>query len=399
MQKLNYISAFVILIFITNKIAAQQTLSDSRQSATAPRLSTNHKGQPVVSWVERNDKNDVVGFYFATSVDGGETFAAKYSVPLITGVSTHAEGMPKVAFKADGTIVAAYEARRPTPESRFAGNIYYRMSTDDGLTWSAAQFVHTDTTAGQSRSFFDMTALPNGEIGISWLGERPSAEGGRPVRFAQTTPGKGFGTEMTAKEGACQCCRTNLFVDQQRQVHIFFRDILEGGIRDIGHVKSANGGAFQSVGVVYNDQWRIDGCPHTGPSTAQLETALYTAWYTGAESGQGIKVSSGDGHLLTYIDNTGAQHPQIASDGQSLALAWDQRAEDGSTRLCIRRLTAKGQEGKDLWVTAAEDNAVLPSLLFTGKYLLIAYEAGNAKKRQVRWQRVLWQPEVTKQKR
>jgi hypothetical protein len=391
------VTILFILLVASGALWAQsetpgQLISDPKFHATAPRLTSNHLRQPVLSWAERNEKNEVVGFYFAVSSDGGTTFGARKSVSMTTGVSGHAEGMPKIAFKSDGTVVAAYEARRPTPESRFAGNIYYRLSKDGGQSWSALAFVHRDTTPGKSRSFMDLQTLPNGEVGMSWLGERgPDEDSGRPLRFAMTTPGAGFGPEITAKEGACQCCRTNLFADKQGRLHIFFRDILPGGIRDIGHVVSLDGGrSFGAYRVLHSDQWRIDGCPHTGPCTAQLDTTLFTAWYTGAEHAPGIKVSAGSGRLLTSVSGSAVQHPQIVATGTALVLAWEQIQEsDNQSAIVLRFLDpADGKEKTETIAVESTENAVLPALLPLQNGVLLAYEAGPEKKRQVRWKKV-----------
>ncbi len=373
--------------------AQGHTISNTKLDATAPRLTTNHLAQPVLSWVERDAEGKVVRFAFATSTDGGTSFGTPTEIPIVAGISAHAEGMPKIAFKSDGTIVAAYEARRPTPESRFAGNIHYRLSADGGKNWGSPLYVHTDTSAGKSRSFMDLQTLPNGEVGMSWLGERGADEdSGRPVKFAQTKLGSGFGPEITAKEGACQCCRTNLFADQSGRLHIFFRDILPGGIRDIGHVISSDGGLhFGEYTVLHQDKWRIDGCPHTGPSTAQLDSTIYTAWYTGADSLQGVKVSDGSGQLLTFIEGSEAQHPQLMAGKNGLVLAWDQlQTAENNTVIMLRTIPKyHGQSTQDKTLTVPKDQAKLPVLLpLQSGGILVAYEAGSVKKRQIRWERV-----------
>jgi hypothetical protein len=384
---------FILFLCATWTVQAQyQTISNTKMDATAPHFTQNHLKQPVLSWIERDANGKVVRFAFAVSTDEGKSFGQPIDIPIVPGISGHAEGMPKVAFKADGTIMAAYEVKRPTPESRFAGSIYYRLSSDGGNNWTAPVYVHADTSAGKGRSFMDLHPLPNGEIGISWLGERGADEdSGRPVKFSQTLPGAGLGVEITAKEGACQCCRTNLFADKSGNIHIFFRDILPGGIRDIGHVVSSDGGrSFGSYAVLHHDKWQIDGCPHTGPSTAQMGTTLYTAWYTGSETGQGIKVSDGSGQLRAFIEGSAAQHPQLLSNNDKLILAWDQQQpEEKSTVIVLRTLSANSpKKDHDKTITLAKDAAELPALWATKKGVLVAYEAGPNEKRQIRWEAV-----------
>jgi BNR repeat-like domain len=367
-------------------------VSNPQFNAGVPRLTTNHKNQAVLSWVEKDDSNAVVGFYFSTSTDNGKTFSDKKTVSIVEGVSSHAEGMPKVAFKSDGTVIAAYEVKRPTPESRFAGDILYVVSNDGGENWTTPQYVHTDTTRGKGRSFFDISRLANGEIGITWLGEAPS-KAGRPLRFTQTTKGVGFGSEITAKEGVCQCCRTNLFIDKQGFIHIYFRDILEDGSRDIGHIESKDGGkTFGNYQKVYTDNWKVAACPHTGPSTALLNGQLFTAWYTGETSKVGVKVTNNEGKILTQIKSPNARHPQMSASTNRLFLVWDEPTEEEKPNASknehaghimggpsvFSQINMKILDGKKVIqskvVSNTDENAALPTVLSTGKSLLVAYE-------------------------
>jgi BNR repeat-like domain len=378
---------FSILIISQSMLYAQlapqaKTMSDPNFNAAHPALTTDERGNPVLSWVEKNDSNEVVGLYFSVSKDGGKTFSDRKSVHITEGVSSHAEGMPKVVFKADGTIIGAFGVKRVTPQTRFASDLMFVESKDGGATWTNPQYLHTDTTRGKGRSFFDMTRLPNGEIGFSWLGETPEKGTGRPLRFRQTLKTGGLSAEITAKEGVCQCCRTNLFVDTEGGLHIFFRDILPDGSRDIGHVVSKDAGnTFESVGVVHADNWKINACPHTGPSSASLNNQLFTAWYTGETSQVGVKVSDSKGRILTQIKSPTARHPQMIALNNQLVLAWDEpdtSESDDRTAVKLRFLDKNGLL-KNLNVTTGE-SAAYPSLLANGRSVVVAYESGENKK-------------------
>jgi hypothetical protein len=389
---------FFLFLLINQALLAQKSLKDAESvavsnpanNALSPRLTTDHKGNPVLSWAEQNDSSEVIAVCFATSKDGGLTFSDKKNVRIIKGVTAHAEGMPKVAFKSDGTIVAIFETKRPVPDSRFSGDLLYTMSSDSGDNWAVPQYVHADTSAGKSRSFSDLQRLPNGEIGVTWLGERGGKGGGRPVKFAQTTKGQGFSGEITAKEGACECCRTNLFVDTEGVLHIFFRDILEDGTRDMGHVLSTNQGqSFGNYKLVYADKWKINGCPHTGPSTAQLNKTLYTAWYTGDEKNIGVKITDNEGKILTHIKSANAKHPQLIANNNKLILAWDEPIDNNKGSQIKVRILDKKNAIKSFAISSTKETATYPYLLATNKHLIVAYEAGDDKK-QIYFKSVLW---------
>lgn len=357
--------------------------SNPGYSGVSPRLTFDHTGFPVLSWVEEDDSSNVVGFYFSRFNVQNNSFEEKKSIRIVKGISSHAEGMPKLAFKNDGTIIAVYETNRPVPDSRFSGDLLYTLSSDNGASWTTPIFVHADTTSGKSRSFSDLCPLPNGEIGIVWLGEKSSKTSGRPLKFAQTQKGGGFGEELIVKQGVCECCRTDLFVDSQGNFHLYFRDILPTGARDIGHLVSRNKGlSFGEYYPVYPDHWIINACPHAGPSTAELQGRLFTAWYTGEENKIGIKVSDEKGSILTHIPSASARHPQLASQENRLILAWDQPMRINSD-LILRvniQLLEEGKKTHFLAVTNEKEMAQYPAILPFKNQLIVAYEDGLDKK-------------------
>ena len=180
-------------------------ISTPGSTAESVYVTQDHKKNPVVVWTERSGED--LKLFFAISEDDGKSFANKLTLALTNDVATHAEGMPKIAFKSDGTIIAAYEKKAPTPDNKYAGAICYRVSRDRGATWTPEKFVHCDTIAGRSRSYFDIERLPDGEIGASWLDIKLNVEtGGRSVRFARTDGSLDFKNELLIDSSACQCC-------------------------------------------------------------------------------------------------------------------------------------------------------------------------------------------------
>ena len=361
-----------------------QVASNPKYNAVSPRLTQDHTGRPILSWSEEDDSSEVVAFYFSRFNDQKNTFENKKSIRIVKGISPHAEGMPKLAFKKDGAIIAVYETNRPVPDIRFSGDLLYTMSKDDGYTWTTPKYVHADTTPGKSRSFSDLSTLPNGEVGIVWLGEK-TGKTGRPIKFTQTKSGSGFGSETILKEGVCECCRTDLFVDNKGDYQVFFRDILTNGARDIGHLVSKNKGlSFGEYQLVYPDKWVINACPHAGPSTAELGNTLYTAWYTGEEKNVGIKLTDNAGKILTHIKSASARHPQLITHQNKLVLVWDQPSENKTGNFSLNiKLQVLDEKGplKTMVLTTSEEMANYPTVLSNGQNLIIAYEEGRDKKR------------------
>lgn len=380
---------------ISIKPVSEGQLSSPQFTGTTPRFSTDRSGNPMVSWAER-ESDERVSFYFAFSTDEashGLQFGPKIKVKAPAALSTHAEGMPKLAQKTDGTLLALFEVPRPVPASRFAGDLLYVTSSDEGQTWTEPKPVHRDTRPGTSHSFADLTRLPNGEIGIVWLDEKRPRQEGRPVMFVQTKPGGGFTDEVTADENACQCCRTNVFVDAQKRIHLTYRDMLPGkpgeiGARDISHVVSNDAGrTFSPPAVVLADDWRVNACPHAGPSVAMVGNDLFASWFSGKEDAVGLRLAKlGDNKPVALIRSNRAKHPQLTAFNGQLVWVWDeavlkpnQPADEPMPAYTQRIAMRTTPDGPTVFVTPNEVNAAYPVVLPTKNGLLLAYEARGDK--------------------
>jgi len=380
-MKILFIAAFAVIglsAFWPKESAKTTPLSNAKFTGATPRFTTDHRGNPVLSWVEKD--GDKAHFYFAISENDGRTFGKKIKINAPTELTVHAEGMPRVAFKADGSIWATFELKKPTKDAPRASDLMYVISTDNGNTWSAPKAVHKDTTQGKGHSFSDMIRLPNGELGFVWLDEKMGKYEGRSVKFTQTLPNGGFSEEVVVDSNACQCCRTVLFVDADKNIHLSYRDLLADGIRDMSHAVSTDGGkTFTQPQLVYQDRWKINACPHTGPSMAQAGKDFFVTWFSGKsethEAGVRI-VKLGEEKLFSSNLTVRAKHPQIANFNGNVAVVWDESVEkDGEffTKIVLR-IIDKNRKETTSFLTSDHENASYPVLMSTPNGLLLAYE-------------------------
>ncbi|MEZ0540958.1 sialidase family protein [Fibrella arboris] len=367
-------------------------ISNPQHVGTTARFTTDQRGNPVLTWAEKTGEKAAT-FFYAVSTDGGETFGPKMHVPVPTDISTHAEGMPKLAIKGNGTLVVLFEVARPTAESPFAGNLYTMTSMNNGQSWTDPKPVHSDVTPGKSHSFGDLTRLPNGEVGLVWIDEKLAGLEGRTIKFVQTRPQGGFSPEVLVDSSACQCCRTNVFVDAKNRIHLTYRDLIPTGngtpaARDMSHVVSADGGkTFSKPQRVYADDWRVAACPHAGSSVAQVGNALYTSWFSGKEGAAGLRLArDGQTDLEATIPSSRAKHPQLVAYQHQLAWLWDesvrlpnQPADEPMPKFTQRIALRYGPTAETTYLTAETVNATYPAAISTAKGLLVAFEqkAGN----------------------
>lgn len=271
----------------TEKETAKATLlSDQRNKASTVYLTTDEKDNPIVSWTEE-DSAGKKRFYFARWDTTADKFMPAGEIPLAQNAAIHEEGMPKIAVRGDGALVAIYEASTPQPGQKWGvGDIFYLQSDDGGDTWTEPKSVNTQKQPYTSMSFSGLTRLSDGEIGISWLDANPGGvdQPGRPVMFARTLAGGGLGDPVWIEKAACECCRVAVAGSGNGDIAIAYRDLQPGNIRDISiSTSSDDGKTFARPLDFSRDGWEINGCPHNGPSLAAGNDKICAAWYTGGK--------------------------------------------------------------------------------------------------------------------
>ena len=325
--KYTLITLFVLIKFVAfGQTSNPLVISNQEKNAQCTYLTKDYNANPVLSWIE--GEKEQAQLYYSISMNQGRSFEQPIKVTSSKGLSAHHESMAKVAFKKNGDVVVVFQKRMPTPQNKYAGAIYYSQSFDKGLTWTAPDFLHSDTTSGIGRSFYDITTLPDGEIGAVWLDGRKKSRDGSTLMFAKTKGKKGFGKDLEIAQQTCQCCRTNIFIDAQKNINVTFRDVIEGKYRDMSLVVSKDiGKTFSQPLCISPDQWAINGCPHTGPTVSQSGNDLHFFWFTKG-NGEGVfhtSTSNKKDFSKRDLVSINAQHPQATSlTNEKIILVWDE---------------------------------------------------------------------------
>jgi hypothetical protein len=110
---------FVLYLFFLATVknhAQENIISDSNNQAFGPSFTTTSDGKIILSFVEK-DAQKRVKFYFCYF--DGNKFGPKNYVPIVDSASTHAEGMPRLAVKKDGSMIVTFEIKKENSASRF----------------------------------------------------------------------------------------------------------------------------------------------------------------------------------------------------------------------------------------------------------------------------------------
>lgn len=359
----------ILLLVFFAQVSFAQTVSNPANQALDPSFALKSNGDIVLSWVEKSAN----GVLFFRKVNQGPA----EQVPIDKKASTHAEGMPKLAYKADGTCILLYEMNRPTAVSRFNGDLLYAMEVNG--VWQKPQHIHQDTAAGLSHSFGKIISLPNGQVGAYWLDVKVGPKG-RTLVTASTAPGLGFGDMKILDKQTCECCRIDALADEKGNVDVIYRDLNDKGERDMGYIHSEDFGKNYSESVpLYEDHWLVNACPHAGPSLVRGSKGLEAAWYTGAEGSSGVKWAyQGSKKMILHLPGDKIRMPQLASNPKGeTALVFAEIKQEGDRYFKQIGLVVKDLNGKltKKYISDPKWDCSYPAIQWSGKTWLVAFEA------------------------
>ena len=359
-----------------NIIASDEMKIDTAEGS-CPYVTKDIKGHIVVSWIKKTGSSSFI-YCYAVSINNEKTI----EIPGSNNVFPHGENMPKIIFKPFGEIIAVWGGTNPNPENSYAGLVYYSQSFDDGKTWSKVNKLVHDTS-GFDQRYFDVALLPNGEAAIIWLDNRnKTIAEGSSLYFAETQGMSGFQHERMVTGPCCPCCRTDLFVDSKKNIHILYRAIINDSIRDMVHIVSANDGqTFSTPERISKDNWVINGCPHTGPAMTENKDGIQLTWFTGGGNGGIYFCNSKDGKTFSarqMVSGQAAKHCQIISlsDDQTV-ITWNEnftKENTLSSRIGIEVRNANGENPLKKFITPESRVATFPVIKsIDSNTALIAY--------------------------
>lgn len=311
------------------------------------------------------------------SRDEGRSWSAPVPVNAAPeAISADGENRPKIAVAPDGAVLVSWTKPLGKP---FSGEVRFARS-DDGTGFSAPQTVHRDRQEITHR-FETLIVGGDGRIHLAWIDKRDletAKAAKRPYRGAgiyaavSEDGGRTFRAETKVADHACECCRIAAATDTDGAPLFLWRHVFEPNERDHMLAKVSRDGTPVSMRRATFDRWKVDACPHHGPSLAVAADGTRHAVWFDVVGGEG-KVFYGrlaDGRVdgQRTVGGERAAHADIAIADRRLAIAW--KEFDGErTQLRAEISEDGGSSFRPLSLAATEGASDQPRLLARGEAL------------------------------
>ena len=281
-------------------------------------------------------------------------------------ISADGENRPKIAFAADGGLLVSWTHPFPKPNT---GAVRLARA-DDGRHFSAPQTVHRDLAVITHR-FESLLTTPDNKVILAWIDKRDleaAKVSKTPWRGAgiysavSLDGGRSFQPEQKVAEHSCECCRLTSAIDADGTPLFMWRHVFEPNERDHVLARLKPDGTAESVQRATFDRWKVDGCPHHGPSLVVDEQGVRHAVWFNQKDGEGrvfygrllpgaeIRV---EGQRL--VGGARAAHADMAAASGRLAIAW--KEFDGERTQLRAQVSSDGGKSFTEIALAATDAA------------------------------------------
>jgi hypothetical protein len=339
-------------------------------NSSEPSLHQTKDGTIYLSWIE--NIKDTISYLKFSEFNNNE-----WSVP-----TTIAKGndwfvnwadFPSITSFGNSNLAAHFLQK--SADDTYAYDVKLIQSSDNGKTWSKSFKPHTDNT-NTEHGFVSKIALDSNKYLSVWLD-------GRQMAYAETDSTvqkqmslragvfNEFGEtikEFLLDNRVCDCCQTDTAMTNEGPI-VVYRDRSDNEIRDIYYVKQVIGN-WTDPKPIFNDNWKIEGCPVNGPTISSKENFVAVAWFTVADNLPKVKISfSNDngntfGKPFTVAQETtmGRLDVELLDDGSAILSSMN--SQEGESEILLHHINENGTISKALKVseTASSRSSGFPRM-------------------------------------
>lgn len=246
-------------------------------------------------------------------------------------ISADGENRPKVAETSEGALLVSWTRPLAKP---YAGEIRLARGIDGGARFDSPITVHRDRQEITHR-FESMLTGPANRVYLAWIDKRDLESAktagkryrGAAVYLAMSEDGgQRFQPEIKLADHSCECCRIAGALDADGAPLFLWRHVFEPNERDHMLAKVSRGGTPVSAHRATFDRWKVDGCPHHGPSLAVAPTGVvHAVWFNQAHGAGRVfygRLREGGVDGQRTVGGERAEHADLALADQRIAIVW-----------------------------------------------------------------------------
>ncbi len=350
-----------IVLFLLFACAGKEKATQVVEVIASP--AKNNSAQPflfsgdktLLSWIE-NQNDSVYTLKYAEYLDNKWTKAE--TITSGTDWFVNWADFPAIAEN-NGSILSHF--LQMSAEGTYTYDIRMKMFPVKTSFWKDDFILHNDGTKSE-HGFVTMLPYKEDSFFVTWLDGRNTAgghdhggEGAMTLRAAEITAQGSKADELTLDHKTCDCCQTSAAITSNGPI-VVYRDRSDDEIRDI-YITRKIDSSWSEPKPIFNDNWKIAGCPVNGPSADAINNMLVVAWYTGASEMPSVKLvfSKNSGvsfdHPISIDEALTIGRVDVAMIDTENALVIWVTSQDSRTVIKAVKVNVSGEKGEEVVVS------------------------------------------------
>jgi hypothetical protein len=376
MKKILFFTVLIISYLLIINNCYSQWLSDVRlTNAINPSQTSNNNGKCIISngnvlhavWYDMRS-NYSIGIYYKRSTNGGVSWSADalISESVINGY------YPTIAVSGSNVHVVCYY------QDSYSKGIYYKKSPDGGLTWSAGiQLVSVENYAPGIG--FPSVAASGSMVRIAYhVGI--SITSWEVYCISSSNGGSSWGPHVRLTTDGYESSFPSIAISGSSIIHIAWHDNRDGN-GEIYYKRTTNGGISWSIDTRLTYEPALSGYPSIAINDSLSLNTVLIAWHDKRDGNSEIYyMRSLDGgitwapyHRLTN-NNADSEYPSLVTSYTTAHLVWHDIV-DGNWEIYYSRSLSNGAS----WSTPARltNNAAEsshPSIAISGSAVHVMWQ-------------------------
>lgn len=350
-----------IVLFLLFACAGKEKATEVVEVIASP--AKNNSAQPflfsgdktLLSWIE-NQNDSVYTLKYAEYLDNKWTKAE--TITSGTDWFVNWADFPAIAEN-NGSMLSHF--LQMSAEGTYTYDIRMKMFPVKTSSWKDDFILHNDGTKSE-HGFVTMLPYKEDSFFVTWLDGRNTAgghdhggEGAMTLRAAEITAEGLKVDELTLDHKTCDCCQTSAAITSNGPI-VVYRDRSDDEIRDI-YITRKIDSSWSEPRPIFNDNWKIAGCPVNGPSADAINNMLVVAWYTGASEMPSVKLvfSKNSGvsfdHPISIDEALTIGRVDVAMiDTENVLMSWV-TSQDSRTVIKAVKVNVSGEKGEEVVVS------------------------------------------------